>query len=67
MTTHWRDLIVYEADGEVGRLGSLDMETTISVLHNATWDDGLELAGYFLAAPGEAPDWDTPKGSVDWN
>jgi len=24
-------------------------------------------AGYFVAAPGEEPGWDTPRCNVDWN
>jgi hypothetical protein len=69
MTTNWRDLVVTDANDpsattELGKLADTAPET----LDSAVIVDGAisEWTDYFLSAPGEAPDWDTPRGDVDW-
>jgi len=73
METKWTDLIVMDSDGEYrGMLGNIadcrDDETiewlaTITLSASGgidSWPD------YFVSAPGEEYDWDTPRGEVDW-
>ena len=65
--TSWRELDVYGDDGE--RLGTLAAVLLIDAnLESATIADGRidTWPHRFIAAPGEAPDWDTPRGAVDW-
>lgn len=63
----WRALAVYSADGYLGQLGDLvdnataDLDTCeITAEGQIMWPD------HMIAAPGEDPDWDTPRVSVDW-
>lgn len=66
--THWRDLVVTDTDGQTGTLGDL-VDHCPANLDNAKIDDGAIEAweGFMLSAPGEEPDWDTPRGAVDWS
>lgn len=63
----WRELVVSDSDGAWGPLGEL-VENAPANLDDATIEHGMIVywPGMFLAAPGEDPDWDTPRGEVDW-
>jgi hypothetical protein len=66
--TNWRDLIVYEViDGFVDRLGTL-VDNKSNILNNIVIKNGFisEWRDYFIAMPGEIPDWKTPRGNIDW-
>lgn len=65
----WMDLIVSNEDGATGdTLGEI-VNICPANLDNATIEDGKIVAwpGFMLSAPGEEPDWDTPRGAVDWD
>lgn len=66
--THWTALVVHDSDERFGDLGDI-LRQAPATLYNATIRDGkiAEWPGYFLATPGEAPAWDTPKRPVDWS
>ncbi|MFA5054092.1 MAG: hypothetical protein WC565_08530 [Parcubacteria group bacterium] len=66
--THWRDLMVSDADGEWGPLGEL-VDAAPANLDSATIENGQIVSwdGFFLSAPDEEPDWDAPRGPVDWS
>ncbi len=68
-TVHWRELEVHDADGFVGHLGELVDDAPANLDACELNEDGSvsEWQGHFVAAPGEAPDWDTPRGEVDWS
>lgn len=36
------------------------------VTEPAQWPGVISWPGRFIAAEGEHPDWDTPRGMVDW-
>lgn len=67
--THWTELIITDAEGErwPDNLGKL-VETAPANLDSATIEEGRITAwpSFFLSAPGEEPDWDTPREEVDW-
>jgi len=68
---HWTQLIVTDADGEtVGTLGVVVAELP-SLLDTATISRSSgELTQWpqmYLSTDGEDPDWDTPRGPVDWS
>jgi hypothetical protein len=68
MATRWQDLIVTNEGDEMGPLGQM-LEIEPANLDGAKLgDDGSirEWMQYYIAAPGEQPDWDTPRGEVDW-
>ena len=65
MKTTWKDLIVYDDEcRELGTLGEItqDRPEMVSVFHHPSDD----WPGHFIAEEGEEPDWDTPRGAVDW-
>jgi len=65
---HWSELEVYDDESNyIGTLGDL-VENAPENLDNVVIENGKisEWSDYFIAAPGENPDWDTPKGPVDW-
>lgn len=64
----WRKLIVTDSDGEEwGELGEL-VDNAPANLDSARIVDGAieSWDGFFLSAPGEDPDYDTPRAEVDW-
>lgn len=65
--TKWQDLVVSNEGGVWGTLGEL-VNTDPERVGNAKVENGriVEWSGFFLSAPGEEPDWNTPKGEVDW-
>lgn len=66
--TNWYELTVTDAYGNNGEtLGSM-LTCCPASLDNATISNGkiTEWPGFLLSAPGEDPDWDTPRGDVDW-
>jgi hypothetical protein len=67
MTTNWRDLTITVGEGETGNLGEI-ADNYPETLDGATIVNGAidTWTGHFLSAPGETPDWDTPRGAVDW-
>ncbi|HEX6938612.1 MAG TPA: hypothetical protein VF158_04320, partial [Longimicrobiales bacterium] len=58
----WQDLIVH-IDGV-----SQPLEPAHLVGRVDEWDGDrpVVIEGVLLAAPGEDPDWDTPRAPVDW-
>lgn len=71
-TIKWSDLIVTGEDNQPG--GTLGEwlsephyhESALASIrmrdgHIESWDS------YFISAPGEEPEWDTPRVPVDWN
>ncbi len=65
--THWKNLIVTDEGFAIGTLGDTVADCP-SMLGSAVVRDGKVQywPGFFLSAPGEEPDWDTPRGPVDW-
>jgi hypothetical protein len=65
----WRELIVTDGrdNGQVGTLGNI-VDNELMHIEDAEIRDGkiLQWHGYFISAPGEDPDWDTPFVEVDW-
>lgn len=63
----WRELIVTNTEGEQTALGDA-LEKTPQLLDSASIENGeLQLWGqHYLSAPGEEPEWDTPRVPVDW-
>jgi len=64
----WTELVVTDADGvNYGTLAEVVESADVS-LDGLTIEDGsiVEWHGFFLSAPDEEPDWDTPSGIVDW-
>lgn len=70
MKTNWTELVVTDADGNTGTLGEM-VESQDAGLNTAVVDTergGIrEWDGYYLSAPGEEPDSNTPRGDVDWS
>ena len=69
MATRWQDLIVTDAEGNTGEtLSSLLNAAPANMDDLVLADDGSvkEWPGFFLNAPDEDPQWDTPQGEVDW-
>jgi hypothetical protein len=68
--TAWRALLVTDSAGdEWGPLGGI-VDRAPANMDTARLGAGgeiVEWAGFFMAAPGESPDWDTPRGPVDWS
>ena len=69
-TPNWTEIVVTDAEGgTVGTLGEM-VERQDEALARAVVDTergGIrEWEQYYMAAPGEEPDWDTPRGAVDW-
>ena len=66
----WRQLVITGADGErwADDLGAL-VDDAPANLDTATIEGGriVSWPGFFLSAPSEAPDWDTPRCNVDWS
>ena len=65
--TPWRELEVTNCDNE--RVGNLSgfIGTGFRVDFIVVRDGKIaEWPDFFIAAPGEEPDWDTPRGAVDW-
>jgi hypothetical protein len=65
----WKNLIVTDSDGcEYGPLGEM-LNIAPANLDTATIEDGAISAwsGFFLSAPDEDPDYDTPRCEVDWS
>ena len=69
-TIRWQDLIVTDADGqEWDSLGGLVARAPANLDNAVTDETGriTEWDGFFLCAPGEDADWDTPRVPVDWD
>ena len=66
--TQWQDLLVVNEGEELDSLGEL-VRLAPANLDNAVIENGrsVEWQDYFLAAPGEDYDADTPRGEVDWS
>lgn len=68
---NWRTLGVIGNDGEsLGTLGEvLGNASTAAITEIELNDDGsIDTWGdHMIAAPGEEPDWDTPRVPVDWS
>ena len=65
----WRELIVTDTDGDSWQtLGEL-VDSAPANLDNAIIVDGRidSWCGFFISAPDEDPDWDTPRNPVDWS
>jgi len=67
----WRDLSVTNDEGETldATLGEIvDAGEGGFLFKYGTWVNGVPVSiqYYFLSAPGEEPDWDTPRCPVDW-
>ena len=69
MATRWQDLIVWNDGQEVGTLAEMIASRDRGLTQiDAIGEDG-SIAGwqqYFITTEGEEPDWDTPRGEVDW-
>lgn len=65
---HWTALLVTDSEGDSrGTLGEL-VKSNPEQLGTADILAGqiIEWPQFFLSAPGEEPDWDTPHAAVDW-
>jgi hypothetical protein len=69
MAIKWTELKITDANGDTQAvsLGNL-VETAPENLDSATIANGriAEWPQFFISAPGENPDWDTPREEVDW-
>lgn len=67
-TTTWNELIVTDAEGDQTTLRDI-VSNCPANLDNAVIRDGRiqEWEGFFLSAPGEEPNWNTPLADVDWS
>ena len=66
---HWTNLRVTDSDGDdIGALGDCINDGTVSTEYIMLRDDGSldSWPDYFISAPGEEPEWDTPHVPVDW-
>jgi hypothetical protein len=68
MAINWRELEVHDTDGFIGHLGGLVDDAPANLDNCELAGDGsiAEWLDHFVAAPGEDPNWDTPRGPVDW-
>jgi hypothetical protein len=66
---NWRELIVSDNEGKTGDTLGFFVDNAPANLDNAVIENGriVEWTGFFLSAPDETPDWDTPKVDVDWS
>jgi hypothetical protein len=65
---NWTELVVTDSEGGCNdTLGDI-VRASPANLDDATIEDGRisEWPGFFLSAPGEDPNWDTPRAEVDW-
>jgi hypothetical protein len=65
---NWKNIVVTNEDGKsIGTLETIKDDMP-HLLETATIVDGLieSWPGFYISAPGETPDWDTPKCPVDW-
>ena len=68
-TTDWKDLIVTGEDGYTwDTLGDLLNKAPANLDTATLAEDGTITSwpDFFLSAEGEDPNWDTPRGPVDW-
>lgn len=67
-TISWQALRVWNEGEEMGSLGEM-VELDPANLDGAVIENGriAEWQDYFIAAPGEDFDHDTPRGAVDWS
>ena len=66
--TRWQDLRVWNGGDGMGPLGEMVRDAPANLDHATISETGeiTEWMQYYIAAPGEEPDWDTPRGEVDW-
>lgn len=67
---NWRELVVTDGNWPDDTPDTLDnvVANNVHYLRRATIRDGRidDWQGYYISAPDETPDWDTPKCEVDW-
>jgi hypothetical protein len=73
-TINWRNLIVSEGNADMGRTlgdmlteyaaGDNDCLDRVKLATDGSIDSWEQL---FISAPGEDPEWDTPRVPVDWD
>jgi hypothetical protein len=68
----WRELIIWTEGENVGTLGDWignpgDHDALLDIDIHSNDGSISEWMQHFIAAPGEAPDWDTPHGDIDWS
>jgi hypothetical protein len=68
--TNWRELLVTDDTGDLwGTLGGL-VDSAPSTLDTCVLNPGdtgiAEWPRFFVHADGEEPNWNTPRGAVDW-
>ena len=66
--THWTELIVTNEQVIQGTLGAMVDDADDHLSRIVLNDDGAidEWDQFFISADGEDPDYDTPRGPVDW-
>jgi hypothetical protein len=65
---NWKNLLVTDSDGDSwGELGAV-VSSAPANLDGVVVENGAisEWNGFYLSAEDETPDWDTPRGAVDW-
>ncbi len=65
----WRDLIVTDEDGRSATLGEVVAlkDAALECIEISETGGIDQWPGRFVSAPGETPDWDTPRDvDVDW-
>lgn len=69
MAITWRELIVSTSEGSSGETLTSMIRSCPANLDSAVISNGKieSWYQYFISAPGEDPDWDTPRAPVDWD
>lgn len=65
---HWSELVVTDSEGNCNTTLGFIVRSQAGNLGGATIEDGriTEWPDFYLSAPGEEPEWDTPRCDVDW-
>ncbi len=66
--TRWQDLVVWNEGEIVGSLAGFcdENDDALAGIVLSAAGQISEWPYFFVAADGEDPDWDTPRGAVDW-
>ena len=67
----WKELIITDGEGFSESLPNVvdDSDTCMGIFVDVEFDDGVPISipYYFIALPGEDPNFDTPKEPINWD